>query len=112
MRNATFGALAATMVTACIGTIGGTGDDMPVDPPPPPPSPTVHVTVQDGSMPQAGVRVLFQHADGSLAQAAMTDAMGAAQYDMPDGGNLTIIRTYPAATPPRPTEVLTYVGIK
>ena len=66
---------------------------------PPPPNNRVAVTVADGATPQANVRVLFQAADGSVVT-AMTDATGVAFTDMPAGGNVTVIRTYPVAVPP------------
>lgn len=106
--------LALLLASACTGSIsngsGGGGDDTP----PPPPNNKVAVTVADGATPQANVRVMFQAADGSVV-AATTDATGIASADMPAGGNVTVIRTYPVAVPPavqKYPEVLTYVGVK
>src|SRR5690242_16783798 len=105
--------LALILASACTGSIsgmgggggGGSGMPPPVD---------VRITVQDAMVPQAGVRVLFQDADGSTITEAMTDANGQASTDMPDGGNLTVIRTFPATppNPPPPDQVVTYVGVK
>jgi len=106
--------LALLLASACTGSIssgsgGGGGDDTP-----PPPNNKVAVTVADGATPQANVRVMFQAADGTVVT-AMTDATGTAFTDMPAGGNVTVIRTYPVAVPPavqKYPEVLTYVGVK
>ena len=97
-------------LAACTGDIENMGGGPP---PPPPPATDVQIKVQDGGSPQAGVRVLFQGASG--VQEVPTDSAGIAKADMPDGGNVTVIRTYPAAVPPQqpmPDEVLTYIGVK
>ena len=104
-------ALGLVLASACTGSIGSTGGD---GPPPAPPTNKVAVTVQDGATPQANIRVVFQAADGSVVS-AMTDATGTASADMPTGGNVTVIRTYPVAVAPavqKYPEVLTYVGVK
>ncbi len=105
--------LTALLLTACTGTIGSTGGGGDDNPPPPPT--TVQITVQDGTAPQAGVRVLFQPSDGPQIEIA-TDATGIAKTEMPLGGNITVIRTYPQSLPPpqtpKPAEVYTYVGVK
>lgn len=105
--------VALLLASACTGSLssggGGSGDDTA-----PPPTSMVMMTVADGATPQANVRVLFQAADGSVVT-VMTDATGTASADMPAGGNVTVIRTYPAAVPPavqRYPEVMTYVGVK
>ena len=107
----------ALLASACTGDIGtdpgdGSGSG---GPPPPPPATDVRVTVQDGFVPQAGVRVLFQNADGSTIQEIATDATGVADLDMMPSGNVTVIRTFPVAAPPatpRPAAIYTYVGVK
>ena len=102
---------ALLFATACTGSIGSDGSG---DNPPPPPTTKVAVTVQDGATPQANIEVLFQAADGTVTTMT-TDATGTAIADMPAGGNVTVIRTYPVATPPATQmypEVLTYVGVK
>ncbi len=114
MRNSAL--LACLLSTACTGVIN-TGDDPSGDPSgtPPPPSTSVELTVRDGQSPQPGVSVIFQHADGSLAAEVTTDASGVAATDLPDGGSITVIRSFPAVdaqTPPPPNEVYTYVGVK
>jgi len=109
MRHVVAALLLASACTGSIDSDGG-GDT----PPPPPPTTKVAVSVQDGATPQANVQVLFQAADGSVVTGT-TDASGAASADMPSGGNVTVIRTYPVATPPavqKYPEVLTYVGVK
>ena len=50
---------------------------------------------------QTGVRVLFQHPDGTFAT-VMTDASGVAKADMADGGSVHVIREFSTATPPGP----------
>lgn len=105
--------LALVLASACTGSIsgmgggggGGSGMPPPVD---------VQIVVQDALVPQPNVRVLFQDADGSTITEAMTDASGRASADMPDGGNLTVIRTYQVTppAPPVPDQVVTYVGVK
>jgi hypothetical protein len=102
--------------TACSGVINS-GDDTSSDPPgtTPPPSTSVQLTVRDGQTPQAGVSVIFQHPDGSLAAEVTTDANGLATTDLPTGGSITVVRSFPAVdaqTPPPPLEVYTYVGVK
>jgi hypothetical protein len=105
----------ALLASACTGDIGSDpGDGSGSNPPPPPPATDVRVTVQDGFMPQAGVRVLYQNADGSTFQELTTDATGTVDIDFPSG-NITVIRTFPIAAPPatpRPAAVYTYVGVK
>jgi len=101
-----------SLLTACTGTLGDSGDDQP---PPPPPATDVHIVVRDGNAPQANVRVLFQNTDDTILAEAVTGADGLAMAEMPNGGNLTVIRTYPIATPPavqRNPEIYTYVGVK
>lgn len=101
-----------SLLSACTGTVGDSGDDQP---PLPPPATDVHIVVRDGNAPQANVRVIFQNSDDSTLAEAVTGADGLAMAEMPNGGNLTVIRTYPMATPPavqRNPEVYTYVGVK
>jgi len=106
----------ALLASACTGEIGSDPGDGSGSggPPPPPPATDVRVTVQDGFVPQAGVRVLFQAADGSTIQEIATDATGVADLDMPVS-NVTVIRTFPVLPPPatvRPAAIYTYVGVK
>ncbi|MBX3156127.1 MAG: hypothetical protein KF773_09020 [Deltaproteobacteria bacterium] len=92
----------------CVGSLEGTGpggdDDQP--PPPPPPPQLITVRVVDGTVPQPGVPVVFQKSDDTLVADTVTDADGLASADMPDGGNITVIRTATEG----PTRVFTYVG--
>lgn len=102
-----FGAL--TLVSACTGAIDSEGGAMPPD------SKHVQIVVRDGALPQANVEVIFQNADDTVVADTMTDANGQATAEMPSGGNLTVIRTYPVPAPPKdptPAEVYTYVGVK
>lgn len=95
---------------ACTGSIDDTGD---VDPNLPP-STDVKVVVKDRYTPQAGVRVIFQGADGTLLSDIATDANGAAEIAMASG-NVTVIRTYPIptnGTERKVPDVYTYVGVK
>jgi len=109
-------AVALASTSACIGAIetggdsggGGGGGTSGTDPA------SVAVVVQDGATPQPDVRVLFTSPDGSTVTVT-TDATGTASASMPDGGDVTIIRTFPVA----PTidqqqfpEILTYVGVR
>ncbi len=95
---------------ACTGTIDGdAGDDTTQ-----PPSHDVQIRIRDGYTPQANVRVIFQDAADAVLADTLTDPMGLAKLEML-AGNVTVIRTYPPATPPaenRPPEVTTYVGVK
>ena len=80
----------------------------------PAPSNDVQITIRDGYTPQANVRVIFQDANDAVLADTLTDAMGVAKFEMASG-NVTVIRTYPPATPPavrKPPEVYTYVGVK
>lgn len=106
--------LALVFASACTGSISGMGGGGGGGSGMPPPPVDVQITVQDATVPQPGVRVLFQDADGSTITEAMTDANGQATTDMPDGGNLTVIRTFPVTPPdpPLPDQVVTYVGVK
>jgi hypothetical protein len=109
MRHLLLGLL--LLPAACTGTIGDTTDDDDV----PPPSSDVQIRIRDGNTPIAGVTVIFQASDESLIAELTTDATGTALAEMPEGGNLTIIRTYPLAIPPEvqlPAEVFTYVGVE
>lgn len=112
MRTSTL--LALLLASACTGSISGMGGGGGGGSGTPPPPVAVQITVQDAMVPQANVRVLFQNDDGSTITEAMTDANGVASADMPDGGNLTVIRTFPVTPPdpPKPDEVVTYVGVK
>ncbi len=95
------------LATACTGTIDG-GDPTTL-----PPETDVQVVIRDGQSPQPGVLVIFQDAAGALAAEVMTDAGGAAAAELPDGGTLTVIRSYPPIAgqdPPR-TEVFSYLGV-
>src|ERR1700733_14172349 len=84
--------------TKISGGGSGSGDDDDGNPTPPPSPTTVAIVVQDGAAPQANVRVIFQNADDSVIAQATTDMNGSASADMPNGGNLTVIRTFAAAT--------------
>ena len=104
--------LALVLASACTGSIStGGGDDGTA---PPPPTNQVTVAVQDGATPQPNVSVVFESTDGSVVTAT-TDATGTASADLPAGGNVTVIRTYPIAVPPavqKYPEVFTYIGVK
>src|SRR5882724_11042384 len=111
----TYVGLIAVFASACTGDIGSDpgGGGGGGGPPPPPPATDVRLTIQDGFVPQAGVRVLFQNADFSTFMEVTTDATGVADIDFPSG-NLTVIRTFPVAAPPatpRPAAVYTYIGV-
>jgi hypothetical protein len=91
------------------------GDDDDTNPPPPPPVTDVKIVVRDATTPQAGVRVIFANADDSIVSDTMTGADGSADAELPNGGNLTVIRTYPPdpmGGPLVPSEVYSYVGVK
>ncbi|GEM_PF-6303591 len=109
-----FSAMCFGLLVACTGSIetgqggGDDGPDVPTD--------EVRVVVKDALAPQAGVRVIFQNADDSVIEEVMTDATGTASAQM-TAGNVSVIRTYVAVTPPPPEgnrvpEVVTYVGVK
>lgn len=112
MRTQTLVVGLASLLSACTGTLGdgdGGGD------PPPPPATDVRVVVRDGNEPQANVRVIFQNSDDTVLTEAVTGADGVAAAEMPAGGILTVIRTYPTAVPPavsRVPEIYTYLGVK
>jgi len=104
--------LAALLVaSACTGEIdsggggggGGSGTPPPTD---------IRVSVSDGNVPQAGVRVVFADGDDVVQLDTMTDASGMVTFTMPTG-NVSVYRTYPVnPTNPRPPEVYTFVGAK
>jgi hypothetical protein len=101
------------LASGCIGSITG-GDG---DPPKPTPEPATEVTlrVRDGSVPQANVKVIFQGPDDSVIADTVTDAAGAVTAKMPNGGNLSVIRTFGPNIygEPGPIDhVYTYVGVK
>jgi hypothetical protein len=82
-----------------------------------PPVTTVAVVVRDSTMPIADVNVIFQNADDSILSDARTGADGRAVIEMPNGGNVTVIRTFPPPMDPetqeqKPAEITTYVGVK
>jgi len=98
---------AVSLVSACTGMIdagnGSTTDAV-----------DVQIVVRDGALPQAGVQVIFQNADDTVVADLLTDAEGRAGVELPGGGNLTVIRTYPVPPEPAeplPAEVYTYVGV-
>ncbi len=75
----------------------------------------MQIVVKDGFSPQAGVRVLFQPSDTNAIEEVATDATGLAKAEMPTGGTLTVIRTYPTAIPPevqRLPTVYSYLGVE
>jgi hypothetical protein len=74
----------------------------------------VQVLVTDGRAPRAGVRVVFETPFDTIAADMVTGADGLATADVPDGGSVSVIRTFTpvAGTPPRPDEVTTYLGVK
>jgi hypothetical protein len=105
MRNLLF---IAASLTACSGSIDMGGDDVPV-------VTDVQMTVRDGNVPVAGARVVFQDASEAVIADVVTDGAGLALAEMPDGGTVTVFRTYPPAVPiedTRPTTLFTYVGVK
>lgn len=94
--------------TACTGMIDSDGPGTG-------PSDTeVQIVIRDGHSPRVGVLVIFQDERGALVTDARTDAAGAAAAELPDGGSVTVIRTYstPLGEEPIPAEVYTYVGVK
>ncbi|MBA2545089.1 MAG: hypothetical protein H0V17_35930, partial [Deltaproteobacteria bacterium] len=110
MRHLLLGLL--LLPAACTGSIGDQGGDDDL----PPPSTDVEIRIHDGNTPIAGVSVIFQATDESVIAEIITDATGTALAEMPEGGNLTVIRSYPPPVAPeteqRPTEVYTYVGVE
>jgi hypothetical protein len=107
MMRTTFAML---VLSACTGQIGGD------EPDPNAPTDVVAVVVRDGTMPVAGVEVIFQGSDDSVIASATTGADGRAAAEMPLGGNVSVIRTYPMPMDPaeerRPDHVYTYVGVQ
>ena len=103
------------LLAACTGIVGNNGGDDDNMPPPPPPTTDVRIVVHDGVTAQPGVQVIFANADDSVVADTMTGADGSATAQLPNGGNLTVIRTYAPlkpGDPPRPAEVFSYVGVK
>jgi hypothetical protein len=81
----------------------------------PQPVTDVKLTVRDGSTPKAGVKVIFQANDDSVIAELDTDAMGIATTKMPDGGSVSVVRTYGPDVygQPGPVDhVYTYTGVK
>ena len=98
--------------SACTGSLDPSGGG-----PGPGPGPVgqgVQVVVTDGRAPQAGVRVIFEDATDAVAADVMTDATGAATANLPDGGSVSVIRTFTPipGNPPLPDQVTTFVGAK
>jgi hypothetical protein len=96
-------------MAACTGTIEEDTSKPPVT--------TVAVVVRDSTMPIANVNVIFQNADDSILADVQTGADGRAITEMPGGGNVTVIRTFPPPLNPpeeqqKPAEITTYVGVK
>jgi hypothetical protein len=99
--------------TACTGTLdggGGPGSGSGSNPG----ATDVQITVRDGQTPQANVSVIFQNPDDTVADQVTTDATGLAVAEMPNGGSVTVVRTYPVPQvgDPRAAEAYTYVGVK
>jgi hypothetical protein len=111
MRTFLFGMFTLVAAASCTGDIGIVGDDDMGGGPPPT---DVQITVRDATLPQANVEVIFQNLDDSIIADVVTDAQGLAVAQMPNGGNVTVIRTYPQPAPPasRAAEVYSYVGVK
>ena len=110
MRNPILGLV---LFTGCTGLVTNTGGD-DNQPPPTPPVTDVKIVVHDAVTPQVGVRVIFANADDSIVSDTVTGADGSATAELPNGGTLTVIRTYPANPQGglTPSEVYTYVGVK
>ncbi|HEY1810947.1 MAG TPA: hypothetical protein VGG74_01235 [Kofleriaceae bacterium] len=99
----------AVMAAACTGTLTsatGPGDDQGSAAPPAGP---VQITVRDGNAPKAGIDVLFQNSDGSVALETTTDATGVASAPLA-AGNVTVARTF-SGSAARDPEIYTYVGV-
>jgi hypothetical protein len=75
-------------------------------PSPSPGGPSIRVTVTDGSVPQAGVTVVFQNPDDSVVADVITDSAGTASAELATG-TVSVLRTGPGGT-----QVFTYVGAK
>ena len=106
MRHSVLLLLAPAFATACTGMIDM--DETPL------PAPTdVQVTVRDGQSPQAGVLVIFQRPDGTATEVT-TDERGIAAAELPDGTDVSVVRTYPTLPGEEPIadEIYTYVDVK
>jgi hypothetical protein len=103
-----FAILVSLFASACIGEIGGVGENPPNDPPdePPPPPTEVRIAVHDPSGPVAGLAVLFQTNDDTVVSDVVTDAQGVAVATLPTG-SVTVIRQEQQGG-----SVYTYVGVK
>jgi hypothetical protein len=98
--------------SACVGSLetGGPGPG-----PGPGGGSGVQVLVTDGRAPHAGVHVIFEDPGDLVVADVMTDAGGLATADLPAGGSVSVIRTFPLpapGNPPRPDAVTTYLGVK
>jgi hypothetical protein len=110
-----FAILVSLFASACIGEIGGVGENPTNDPPdePPPPPTEVRIAVHDPSGPVAGLAVLFQTNDDTVVADVKTDAQGVAVAELPMGGSVTVIRDESSTTSTDPAgSVYTYVGVK
>ncbi|HUS33303.1 MAG TPA: hypothetical protein VMZ53_32595 [Kofleriaceae bacterium] len=111
-----FAVLVSLLASACIGEIGGVGENPPMNDPPdePMPAPTeVRIAVHDPSGPVSGVAVVFMNADDSVAADIVTDAQGIAVAQLPMGGSVSVIRELGASpTNASAGSVYTYVGVK
>ena len=111
-------AVISLLLSACVGSItGGDTDPQPSPSPsdPPPDLREAKVVVRDGTRPQPGVHVLFQNADDTLIADVTTNAEGIATTKLPNGGNVTVVREFPAGTNGEPAaapQLYTYLGVK
>ncbi len=104
--------------------MAGCGDDgvhhLPDAPPPPDaradagPLQPVTLTITDGGVGQAGIRVYFQNPDMGLVLAPLTDAAGQATATVMPGAFVTVINAFPPAVPTgiATDELRTFAGVK
>lgn len=116
--NRTAAVLFSVLTSGCIGSLTGGETDPPEPPPPEPPAaPVTAVTmkVRDGSMPQANVKVIFQDPQDRVILEGTTDATGDVTAQMPNGGSVTVVRTYGPSSKGEPGPIdhlYTYDAVK
>ncbi|HEX3763986.1 MAG TPA: hypothetical protein VHW23_35065 [Kofleriaceae bacterium] len=110
-----------------LGGCGGCNDNNSVghlpDAPPAPdaapdsmPPDAVSLVILNHGVPAVGVPVYFLNADGSVANAAVTDGNGIASAVVTQGGSVTAVRPFTTEPPPAgkftPDELRTFLGVK
>ena len=118
--------LLSLLVVVSAAACGDDGVNRLPDAPPLPPDAgelePVTLTITDGDEPRAGVTVLFQNADSSLVERAVTNSEGVASARMAAGGFVTAVDPFASPVLPElggsggggryPDDLRTFAGVK